>query len=108
MAHGNQSHGRHHDHAPGATHEPVVHDPEHDIDAHSATVWVIVGTIVLFISLWLMVPIFVRVLEQERQTKIYEAPSLELNAVKEQETAFLSGTNPTKKNIDQVVQGLRR
>jgi hypothetical protein len=35
------AHGTTHEHAPGQTHEPVVHDPEHDIDAKSATIWVV-------------------------------------------------------------------
>lgn len=108
MAHGNTAHGSHQGHAPGATHEPVVHDPEHDIDARSATIWVLVGTVVLFFSLWLMIPIFIRVQEQERETKIYAAPTQELNTVLQGEQAFLRGENPTKQTIDQVVQKLRR
>ena len=106
-AHGNPAHGNHGEHAPGATHEPVVHDPEHDIDARSATIGVIVGSIVLVFSLWVMVPIFVRVLEQERESKIYSAPTTELLDVSAREVAFLRGENPTKKSIDTVVQSLR-
>ena len=101
------AHGTHHgEHAPGATHEPVVHDPEHDIDARSATIWVVAGTVVLFASLWLMVPIFVRVQEAERETKIYKAPNVELNDVVDAEHEFLKGGNPTKKNIDAIVKQL--
>lgn len=107
MAHGNHGSGGH-GHAPGATHDPVPLDPEHDIDARSATVWVVVGTIVLFISLWVMVPIFVRVLEQERNTKIYGAANQELDDARTAQNAFLNGSNPTKKTIDQVVQSLRK
>jgi hypothetical protein len=102
------AHGKTHEHAPGASHEPVVHDPEHDIDARSATIWVIAGSVVLFFSLWVLIPIFVRVLEQERETKIYSAPTTELLDVKKDELAFLNGGNPTKKDIQQVVQSLRR
>ena len=43
-------HGHHDEHAPGATHEPVVHDPENDINARSATIWVIGGTVVIYSS----------------------------------------------------------
>ena len=57
------------DHAPGATHEAVPLDPENDIDAKSATYWVLGGTVVLFLSLWVMVPIFVRVQEEEQRKK---------------------------------------
>lgn len=108
MAPGKPTHGTPHGHAPGATHEPVVHDPEHDIDARSATIWVLVGSVVLFFSLWVLIPIFIRVLEQERETKLYTAPTPELADVHKSEMSFLRGDNPTKKNIEQVLQSLRR
>jgi len=100
------AHGTHHEHAPGQTHEPVVHDPEHDIDAKSATVWVVAGTVVLFLSLWVMVPIFVRVQETERASKIYQAPNTEYLDVQQAEVEFLKGANPAKKNIDALVKQL--
>jgi hypothetical protein len=101
------SHGNHNGaHAPGATHEPVVHDPEHDIDARSATIWFVAGALVLFVSLWLMLPIFIRVQETERKAKIYDAPTTELNDVKDAEHEFLKGANPTKKSIEDVLQKL--
>ena len=65
------AHGHHHgDHAPGATHEAVALDPENEIDARSATIWVVGGAIVTFLSLWIMVPIFMRVLDEERMQKV--------------------------------------
>ena len=100
------AHGTSHEHAPGATHEPVVHDPENDIDAKSATIWVVVGTIVLFLSLWVMVPIFVRVQEAERASKIYQAPNKELDDTRKAEFEFLKGGNPAKKDIDALVKQL--
>jgi hypothetical protein len=99
------AHGNHHgSHAPGATHAPVPLDPENDIDAKSATIWVLVGTVVLFLSLWVMVPIFVRVQETERQNKIYGAKSQELDDVVDAERQFLNGANPTKRTIEQVLK----
>lgn len=99
--------GTHHgQHAPGATHEPVVHDPENDIDARSATIWVVVGSILLFLSLWIMLPIFIRVQDEERKRKIDEVPTTELNELFEVERAFLAGQNPTKKTIDQAMKDL--
>jgi hypothetical protein len=100
MAHGNQ----HGEHAPGATHEAMAHDPENDIDAKSATIWVLVGTVVLFISLWVMVPIFMRVNEAERQDKIYGKKNQELEDVVDSEQQFLNGANPTKRSIEQVLK----
>jgi hypothetical protein len=100
MAHGNQ----HGEHAPGATHEALPHDPENDIDAKSATIWVLVGTVVLFLSLWVMVPIFTRVNEAEREGKIYSVKNVELEDVLDSENQFLNGANPTKRTIEQVLK----
>lgn len=98
----------HGQHAPGATHEPVVHDPEHDIDARSATIWVLSGTIVLFLSLWIMLPIFVRVLDEERKVKVEQLPAEELHNVHEAQNQFLDGANPTKKKLSQVLQDMAK
>ncbi|MCA8976951.1 MAG: hypothetical protein KDC98_19665 [Planctomycetes bacterium] len=94
--------------APGAPEVPQPLDPEHDIDAKSATWWVLGGTIVLFVSLWVMVPIFVRVQEEEKQKKT--SPDLELQEVRDEQTDFLDGTtNPKRKSIDQAMaEALRK
>ena len=103
------AHGHHHgDHAPGATHEALPHDPENEIDARSATIWVVCGAIVTFLSLWIMVPIFMRVLDEERMQKVALAPNTELDATVKAENAFLDGGNPQKKTIQSVVDGLRK
>lgn len=96
------------DHAPGATHEALPLDPEHDIDARSATMWVIGGAVVLFISLWLMVPIFIRVLQHEQIKKVNEAPTTERNDVRDAELEFLNGANPSKRSIEDVLETLRK
>ncbi len=104
MAHGTHEHSHYGE--PGAKHAPVVNDPEHDINARSATIWFVAGAIVVFFTLWIMVPIFVRVLEAEREHKVNSSPNTELLDVKEAEQQFLKGSNPTKKSIDQVLQQL--
>jgi hypothetical protein len=93
---------------PGATHEAVPLDPENDIDAKSATRWVIGGSIVLFVSLWVLVPIFVQVQDYEHRRKVNEAPNAELKGILETEDAFLNGQNPNNKQIDAIVDSLRR
>jgi hypothetical protein len=102
------AHGPHTDHVPGARHEPVPLDPEHDINARSVTWWFIGGGLAIFLSLWALVPIFMRVLEVERHSKVDTAPLTELNDVKAEEMEFLRGGNPQKKNIDDVVKQLRK
>lgn len=101
------AHASPHDHVPGARHEAIPLDPEHDIDARSATIWFVVGAIAVFACLWVMVPIFMNVLEVERNKKVHLAPTQELNDVKDKERQFLSGANPKQKNIDEVVKQLR-
>lgn len=104
------SHHKEHSHygEPGAKHEAVVHDPEHDIDAKSATIWVLGGAIIFFISFALMLPIFLRVQGEEQRTKVETAPNTELDDVVAAERQFLQGQNPTKKTIDQVLQQMTK
>ncbi|MFK7739467.1 MAG: hypothetical protein AB8H80_04020 [Planctomycetota bacterium] len=96
------------DHAPGTTHEAVDLDPENDIDAKSATRWVIGGTVVLFLSLWLLVPIFVQIQDFEHRRKVNEAETPEIENIVEAEESFLGGENPTKKDIETIIDSMRR
>jgi hypothetical protein len=103
------AHGSHHgDVVPGVKHAAVPLDPERDINAKSATQWVIGGTVVLFALLWLLVVVFSRINEAKRQSKIYSAANEELADVLGEERAFLNGQNPTKKTIEQVVKTLAK
>jgi len=104
--HGAPAHSKEHSHygEPGATHAPEMHDPEHDIDARSATIWVVGGTIVFFVGMWLLLPIFIRVQHAEHQRKVELAPNTQVEKLKAQEMQFLQGQNPSKKSIDQVLQ----
>ena len=95
------------DHQPGATHEALPLDPENDIDAGKAFWWLVGSCVVLFGSLWLLVPIFVQVQDFEQNRKVNLAPTTEYNDVLDSELEFLHGGNPTKKNIDDVVNALR-
>jgi len=95
------------DHQPGATHEALPLDPENDIDAKSAAIWVIGGAIVLFVALWVMVPIFIQVQDHERRGKVDLAPTTERDNVTDAEHAWLAGENPSKKSIDSVLEKLR-
>ena len=104
MAHGHHSH----QFESGLKHEAVALDPEHDIDARSATLWVVGGAVVLFLSLWLMVPIFMRVLGAERERKMDNAATTELDDVRAQEQEFLRGGNPKRKDLDAVLAPMRQ
>ena len=95
------------DHQPGATHEALPLDPENDIDAGKAFWWLVGSSVVLFGSLWLLVPIFLQVQDFEQNRKVNQAVTTELNNVIKTESEFLNGGNPTKKKIDDVVKALR-
>jgi hypothetical protein len=94
MGHAHASHT-----ATGA--HPQPHDPEHDIDAKSTSTWVLVSAVVLFISLYFMLPLFDVVMTAERDRKVNQAPTLELDAARSKENEFLRGG---KKTIEQVMQ----
>ena len=96
------------DHQPGATHEALPLDPENDIDASKAFWWFVGSSVVLFGCLWILVPIFIQVQDYEINQKINQSETRQLDDVKEAEAEFLNGGNPTKKNIDDVVDSLRR
>lgn len=95
------------DHQPGATHEALPLDPENDIDGAKAVWWCVGTSVLLFGCLWILVPIFVQVQDVEINRKVNQSPTIELNDVMDAENEFLSGANPTKKNIDDVVDALR-
>ena len=99
-------HAPHHPH--GAGHPPAPIDPEKDIDAKSTTIWFIVSTIVFFVSFYFLLPLFDRVMTQERTRKIDHAPLLELVDVVAQEQKFLRGEeSKTKKTIEQVMKEMK-
>lgn len=95
---------------PGATHKAEVLDPEHDIDAKSTTIWVVSSSIVLFIGLYLMLPLFDQVMQRERIKKINTRPAVEKQDVLEAERSFLRGEEggATKKSIEQIMAEMAR
>lgn len=95
-------HATSHSPQPGATHVPVPLDPERDIDAKSTSIWVLASAIVLFLSLYFMLPLFDSVLSTEINRKIYNAPAEELIKVRDAEGLFLRPQG--KKSIEQVMQ----
>lgn len=94
---------------PGARHPAEALDPEHDIDARSTTIWVVASSVVLFLGLWLMLPLFDLVLQRERVRKVNERPAVERSDLIEHERDFLRGAESrSKKTIEQVMQEMAR
>jgi hypothetical protein len=101
MSQGHQSH----EHLPGATHEPIPLDPENEIDAKSTAYWILGSSVVLYISLYLLLPMFDSVMTMERDRKINNRSNLELDASHKSEGAFLRGElSKSKKSIEQVMK----
>lgn len=93
-----------HGHAAG-TSTPQPHDPEHDIDAKATAIWVIASSIVLYLALYFLLPLFDLVMTQERQRKVNDLPTAEYNELAGSERAFLGGQGtPSKKSIEQVMK----
>jgi beta-lactamase regulating signal transducer with metallopeptidase domain len=83
--------------------EPI--DPERDIDAKPTALWFIGSSIVFFVSFYFLMPLFDRVLTQERNRKVDLLPNTELMDVKSVEQAFLRGDDSkSKKSIEQVMK----
>lgn len=95
----NKPHGHH------GGHPPEPHDPEHDIDAKNTSIWVVGSAIVLFIALYLLLPLFDVVMTTERDRKINLLPAVELQEVRAAEDKFLRGEESrAKKPIEQVMR----
>ena len=98
-----------HETPPTGGERPAPLDPEHDIDAKSTTIWVLASTVVLFISLYFMLPLFDQVLQTERYKKIDDRPAYELDEVLEAERSFLNGDlNSAHTNIQQVMENMSK
>lgn len=83
--------------------EPI--DPERDIDARATTKWVLISAVFFFVSFYLMLVVFDRVLTKERFDKIDNLPNSELQQLRDAENAFLRGEeSKSKKSIEQVMQ----
>lgn len=92
MAHATQTppHAPHGHNASGAA--PVVHDPEHDINGRTVTLWVVSWGVIFFIALYFMLPLFDNVLREELDRKKTNLPNDEYAAAAATEKAFLAGT----------------
>ena len=94
-----------HDPAPATAPKPL--DPAHEINAKSVVTWVVAWSGILFLSLWLMLVVFERVMQDERSGKIETRATEELQKTRDSENQFLSGkweANFPRKSIEQVMQ----
>ena len=70
-------------------------DPEHDIDAKKTVVWLVVWTLSIFASLWLLLQLFKVVIADVRDTKIDAVQPVDLDELRQREEAILQGGRMT-------------
>ena len=91
--------------SPSGAPRPQPVDPENDIDARTTTIWVIASTLVLYASLYFMVPVFDRVMNEERREKVNELPPVQYEEIWTTEQEFLNGEmSDSKKTIDDIMK----
>jgi hypothetical protein len=94
------AHGHHHTNTPPAPRtNPSPLDPEHDIDARSATTWVVGGTSCCSCPSGIMVPIFMRVQDAERADEGRQGPEHRTRTSPSRPRSSSWTANPTKKNL---------
>ena len=92
-----------HDTPPGVA-RPEPNDPENDINARMTTIWVIASTLVLYASLYFMVPVFDRVMNEERREKVNEREPVQYEEIWTTEQEFLNGElSDSKKTIEEIM-----
>lgn len=70
---------------------PVPIDPVHDIDAKKTVIALVVSTVTVFVTVWLLLQWFSVVIFNQREARIGEAPTTQLDQLRQQESAELSG-----------------
>ena len=84
--------------------QPAPHDPENDIDARTTAIWVVVSTLVVYASLYFMVPVFDRVMNEERREKVNEREPVQYEEIWTNEQEFLNGElSNSKKSIEDIM-----
>lgn len=89
---------------PQDTARPEPIDPENDIDARTTAIWVVASAIVLYASLYFMVPVFDRVMNEERREKVNEREPVQYEEIWATEQEFLNGEmSDSKKTIEDIM-----
>ncbi len=95
-----------------ASHHGGTHgDPLHDIDGPKTT-YAVVGSLVVIVGLiWAMSHLYNIVVQVERQTKIGDIETKELNQIRAAEHAELNGENPNRGSMkieDAITEYLKK
>lgn len=67
------------------------HDPLKDIDAKNTTIVLILSTLFVFVSVWLLYYLFAWIMHDQHVEKVERAPTIQRNALSDYEAAALSG-----------------
>ena len=77
-------------------------DPEHDIDAVKTILWLVLSTVTVFISLWLLLQVFSVVIFNERSAKIEIVAPEALEDLRESEDVILRGGGTGMNGIPRI------
>ena len=80
-------------------------DPAHDINTKKTVTLLVVWTAALFLSIWLMVQLFYFMVRGERERKVAQPESVELQQLREREKLELEGKDGYM-SIEQAMEEL--
>ena len=85
-----------------------VQDPDHDIDAKKTVTALVACTVFVFVTVWILHIVFGRVVFQQRQNKVDQAPTAQLETLRAQEQAELSLKGGIEKSMQDYVEKRNR
>ena len=73
--------------------QPEAIDPTNEIDAKTTTIVLVISTIFVFGTVWILSYIFAEVMFQERVERVEQAPTEQLEALRLEEAEMLGAGN---------------
>lgn len=94
--------------SPATAGEPQFVDPEKDIDAKTTVIVLVIATLFVFGSVWILAYVFDAVSFAQVVEKVECAPTPELDALRAVEAEMLqAGDSPKRMGIEHAMQELR-
>ena len=89
---------------------PQPIDPLRDIDGRKTAMWLIFGSLGVFISLWLLAVLFNFAADEAKMQKVDRAPTVELNGLHGEEATRLGkpGASPTDAGFDKLRAAMKK
>jgi hypothetical protein len=78
-------------------------DPDHDIDTRRTVTWLTVCTVGVFVCVFVLWQLYSAVIFHERQQKVEQAPTADLDVLRQQESADLQA-GPGRKSLEEAMR----